>query len=126
MLLESIEEAIKKCDIRNGAVISGIGTLKSCHMHYITNTDFTIENKFFKIENQPMESVSLSGLIADGRPHLHAMVTLGEGVQSYGGHLEDQCEVMCLVEIAILVFDEHKMTRKLDPDRNLSFLAPKI
>jgi predicted DNA-binding protein with PD1-like motif len=32
-LLESIKEAIKRHDIRNGAVVSGVGTLKRCHLH---------------------------------------------------------------------------------------------
>jgi len=40
MLLESIEEACRERDIRNGAVVSGIGTLDKCRMHYITHTDF--------------------------------------------------------------------------------------
>ena len=40
MLLESIRQAIAEHDVRNGVVVSGIGTLKNLRMHYILHTDF--------------------------------------------------------------------------------------
>jgi predicted DNA-binding protein with PD1-like motif len=38
LLLEGIQEAISKHDIKNGVVLSGIGTFKKCRFHYITGT----------------------------------------------------------------------------------------
>ncbi|MBN2045727.1 MAG: DUF296 domain-containing protein, partial [Anaerolineales bacterium] len=49
MLLESIQVAIQQQGIRNGAVVSGIGTLKTCRMHYITHTGFPAEDRIFTL-----------------------------------------------------------------------------
>ncbi len=46
-LLESIKEVIKSHGVRDGAVVSGIGTLKRCHMHYVNTKGFPAENRFY-------------------------------------------------------------------------------
>ena len=123
MLLESIREAIANHDVRNGVVVSGIGTLVTCRMHYITHTDFPPEDEFFTLRG-PLELVSVSGIIADGRPHLHITVSEGED-KVWAGHLEPESEVAYLAEIAILKFNALEMTRRNDPERNVSLLGPK-
>ncbi len=123
MLLESIQKAIKDCHIMNGAVISGIGTLKSCRMHYVTHTGFPPTDCIYTL-HKPLELLSVNGLIAEGKPHLHIVVSCGEE-ETYGGHLEEGSEVLYLSEIAILVFNEHKMTRRFDEKRRISLLGLK-
>ena len=123
LLLESICEAVRRHDIRNGAVVSGIGTLKTCHMHYITHTDFPPKDKFFKLE-KPLELVSVSGLIADGQPHLHIVVSCGED-EVWAGHLEPESEVAYLAEIGILKFNDLEMVRRKDETRGIKLLGPK-
>jgi predicted DNA-binding protein with PD1-like motif len=123
MLLESIREAIQSQGIRNGAVVSGIGTLKTCRMHYITHTGFPPQDRIFTL-NKPLELLSVSGLIADGEPHLHIVVSCGED-EVYGGHLEEGNEVLYLAEIAILAFNEHEMERRPDPERKIRLLQQK-
>ncbi|HUU09143.1 MAG TPA: PPC domain-containing DNA-binding protein [Phycisphaerae bacterium] len=123
MLLESIQEAVRKHDIRNGVVISGIGTLKTCQMHYITHTEFPPKDRNFTIA-EPLELVSVSGIIADGEPHLHIVLSCGES-EVWAGHLEPKSEVAYLAEIAILKFNALEMTRRLDPERKVKLLGPK-
>ena len=123
MLLESIQKAIDDYHIQNGAVISGIGTLKTCRMHYVTHTGFPPTDRIFTI-NKPLELLSINGLIADSKPHLHIIVSYGEE-ETYGGHLEEGCEVLYLTEIAIMVFNEHRMFRRLDDKRKISLLELK-
>ena len=123
MLLESVEQAIKEHDIRNGVVVSGIGTLKTCHMHYITHTNFPSDNEFFTLE-EPLELLSVSGIIADGEPHLHAVVSYADG-PARGGHVEPGCEVAYLAELLIHKFNEFEMARHPDPDRKVKLLGPK-
>jgi hypothetical protein len=123
MLLESIRRAIQDRRIRNGVVVSGIGTLKTCRMHYIEHTDFPPNDRFFAIA-RPLELVSVSGLIADGEPHLHVVVSCGDA-EVWAGHLEDGSEVAYLAEIALLRFDDLAMARRLDPARNIRLLGPK-
>jgi predicted DNA-binding protein with PD1-like motif len=123
MLLESIKEAITKHDVGSGVVISGVGTLKTCHMHYVTHTGFPSDNKFYTLE-KPLELLSVSGIIADGEPHLHVVVSCKEeGV--WGGHLEDSCEVLYLAEIAILKLKDLQLTRTADPEFKTKLLTQK-
>ena len=124
MLLESIQAAIQSQGITNGAVVSGIGTLKTCRMHYIVHTEFPPKDHIFLL-SKPLELLSVSGLIADGEPHLHIVVSCGED-EVYGGHLHEGSEVLYLAEIAILVFNQHKMVRQPDPERKVKLLRQKL
>ncbi len=123
MLLETIREALKKHSIKNGIVVSGIGTLKSCHLHYVTHCDFPPSNRFFTIE-KPLELSSISGIIADGEPHLHVVVSYADE-ETYSGHLEDSSQVLYLAEVTILVFNDLQMTRHFDKQRGIRLLGPK-
>lgn len=123
MLLESLREAIRKHDIRSGVVVSGIGTLKTCQMHFIEHTDFPPKDKFFTLK-APLELVSVSGIVADGEPHLHVVVSCGEG-HVWAGHLEPESEVAYLAEIALLKFNDLAMVRRLDEVRRIRLLEPK-
>ena len=67
---------------------------------------------------KPLELLSVSGLIADGEPHLHIVVSCGEN-EVYGGHLHEGSQVLYLAEIAFLVFNQHKMERQPDPERRI-------
>ncbi len=123
MLLETIEKAIKENDIQNGAVVSGIGTLKTCQLHYIKDTKFPPTDVFHTIE-KPLELLSVSGIIADGQPHLHIVVSCGED-EVFAGHLEPTSEVLYLAEIAIQKFNPLKLTRELEPVKQVKLLAAK-
>ncbi len=120
MMLESVREAIKKHNIINGAVISGIGTLKNANLHHITHTEFPPLNNYFTLE-KPLELVSVDGLIANGEPHLHVALTCGED-EAYGGHLEDGSEILYLGEILIIKFNDFKLHRKYDKKLQVSLL----
>jgi len=123
MLLESIREAISTHDIRTGVVVSGVGTLKTCHMHYIEHTDFPPKDRFFRLA-RPLELVSVAGLIADGEPHLHIVVSCGEK-EVWCGHLEPESEVAYLAEIVILKTSGPAMVRVKDEARGIKLLGPK-
>jgi predicted DNA-binding protein with PD1-like motif len=123
MLLESIRQAIAKEGIRNAAVVSGVGTLKTCRMHYIRHTDFPPADEFFTLA-KPLELLSVSGVIADGQPHLHVVVSHADR-EVYAGHLEDGSEVAYLAELAILVFNDLALARRPDPTRKVNLLGPK-
>ena len=120
-LLESIKEAIKKHDIRNGAVVSGVGTLKRCNLHYVDTSTFPPVNKFYVLD-EPLEIGSISGLIADYEPHLHITVGCREN-KAWNGHLENDSVVLYLAEVCILKMNHHGMKRELDPRYNLALLS---
>lgn len=120
MLLETIIKAIDENDIQNGIVVSGIGTLKTCNMHYINHTEFPPSDTIYHLE-KPLELSSVSGIIANKVPHLHIVISCGKN-EVYGGHLEPESEVAYLAEIAILKTNFVPMERKLDVERKVSLL----
>jgi predicted DNA-binding protein with PD1-like motif len=122
MLLESIIKAIEQHDIQNGIVISGIGTLKTCNMHYINHTNFPPSDTMYHLE-KPLELLSVNGIIANREPHLHIVVSWKDK-KFYGGHLESNSEVAYLAEIAILKTNYLPMKRHLDTQRKIKLLGP--
>ena len=123
MLLESIQQAIEENEIENGIIISGIGTLKTCNMHYINHTDFPPSDSTVKLE-KPLELLSVSGIIANKEPHLHIVVSCKDD-EVYGGHLEPESEVAYLAEIAILKTSYLQMKRNFDANRKITLLNKK-
>ncbi len=122
-LLESIREIIKKHGIRNGVLVSGVATLKRSHMHFIEGTDYPPDNTFYVVE-KPLEVASISGIIAEGQPHLH-MVIGHRDEKAWAGHVEDDCIVAYLAELCILKFNGLEMARHWDEERQLGSLGPK-
>lgn len=123
MLLESIRQAVTDRQVTDGVVVSGIGTLKNLRMHYILDTGFPPKDEIVDIV-RPLELVSVSGVIADGQPHLHVVVSCGQE-EVWAGHLEDGSEVAYLAEVALLKCPDLPMARVLDTDRKIKLLAPR-
>jgi uncharacterized protein len=102
-LLEGLCDVIRAEGIRQGLVLSGIGTLSDCRLHqaiagYPPNL-MTRHQEYLELKGS-YEIASIQGIIADGEPHLH--ITVCEGRQTIAGHLEDGCVVMGVAEVAIL------------------------
>jgi predicted DNA-binding protein with PD1-like motif len=112
-LLEGIQKIIDEERITSGVVVSGIGTFYRCVLHMVTTTTYPPVEEFVTIEGAT-ELVSLQGLIAEGRPHLHAMISdTGKGV---GGHLEPGSMVLYLAEVCIQRLDDANLTRVPHPE----------
>ena len=102
-LLEGLRDVIRAEGIRQGLVVSGIGTLSDCRLHqaiagYPPNL-MTRHQEYLELKGS-YEIASIQGIIADGEPHLH--ITVCEGSQTIAGHLEDGCVVMGVAEVAML------------------------
>lgn len=110
MLLESIEQVIKEAGIRDGAVVSGIGTLSDTRIHMVTTTTYPAVEVFPEWKDVPMEVSSISGIIADGIPHLH--MVFSNPKKTFSGHLEHGCKTLYLCEIVIELFDGIHLYRK--------------
>ena len=108
-VLESICRLIKEKDIRQGIVLSGIGTLDRCVIHMVTTTGYPPVEHFASWEDQPLELPSIQGIIASGTPHLYIVISDRE--KAYGGHLEEGCRILYLGEVAILELDDNHMRR---------------
>lgn len=108
-LLESLRELLSREKIRNGAVISGIGTLDECTMHMVTSAGMPPVEVFPRWDKVGLELVSMQGIIADGIPHIHMTISTATG--AVGGHLEEGCRILYLGEVVVLEFPGLDLTR---------------
>lgn len=109
MLRESILQAIRDEHIVNGTILSGLGTLDRCTLHMVTDTNYPPREVYPHWET-PLELVSVTGIIADGEPHIH--VTVGDEKSTHVGHLEDNCRVLFLAEIVIYEHEALALKRR--------------
>jgi len=100
MLLERIEEFVKKSGIKEGVVLSGIGTLDKCVLHMVMTTGYPPVEHFARWDDKALELASIQGFIANGKPHLHTVVSDNE--RTWAGHLEYGCRVLYLAEVVIM------------------------
>jgi len=122
-LLESIENFVKSENIRNAAVVSGIGTLDHCVLHMVMTTGLPPVNHFEKWDDKPLEIASIDGIIANGSPHLHMVISDHE--YAYAGHLEHGCRILYLCEIVIAEMDGFAFGRIKNKDGILELTAGK-
>lgn len=115
-VLESINAFIEQEHIRNAVVISAIGTLDYCVMHMVMTTGYPPVEHFARWEDKPLELSSVSGIIADGTPHLHMVVSDHE--KAYSGHLEPGCRILYLGEIVIAELEGFSYKR-IKNERNI-------
>jgi len=108
-VLESLREFLAEKGIKDGAVVSGIGTLDECTMHMVTTAGLPPVEVYPRWENVGLELVSMQGVIADGMPHIHMTVSTFSG--AVGGHLEERCRILYLGEIVVLEFPGLGLTR---------------
>ncbi|RJS87694.1 DUF296 domain-containing protein [Candidatus Bathyarchaeota archaeon] len=114
-ILESIKELVEKESVKDAIVVSAIGTLDEYEMHYVLTTGFPPQNKFEHWKDKPLELAHIGGIIADGEPHLHVVVSDSE--KAYAGHLEKGCRVLYLAEIVIIEVKGLNLKRIRGEDR---------
>jgi uncharacterized protein len=109
-LHDGLTEFIATSGVRNGAVVSGVGTLDQCVMHMVTGLDYPPEEAYPRWTDTPLELVGMQGVIADGEPHVH--MTVSDTEHATGGHLEPGCRVLYLAELVIQEFSGLQLTRE--------------
>ena len=107
--LSGLEAALARHGVASGVVLSTVATFERCRLHMVQGLDDVDDLKVLALAG-PIEVTAISGIIAQGRAHLHASVADPDG-RAYGGHLEPDCPVLYLAEAAILAVDAPGMTR---------------
>ena len=120
-VLESIVGLIKEENLKDAVVVSAIGTLDKCKLHMVVTTGYPPVEHFEHWEDKPLELSSIDGVIADGKPHLHAVVSDHE--RAYSGHLEEGCRVLYLAEIVIIELKSSDLVRVYDDDRIMKLVS---
>lgn len=114
LLLESIREALQKHGVTDAVITSAIGSLSKAVFHRVTGLEREPVDEFVTLE-KPMELASLQGIVVDGHPHFHMVVS--DLQQAYTGHLEEGTTVLYLVEISLLELKGVGLQRVPDENR---------
>lgn len=109
LLLESVLAAIKKWDIQDGAVVTGLGSVQECTYHGVQSLAAVAAQKFVTVKG-PTEVLNINGIIAAGEPHLHLTMSNFNG--AFGGHLEKGCRVLYRAELTIVKYKGTPLARK--------------
>ena len=108
-VLESIQEEIDRCGVKQGIMLSAIGSARKMVYHRISKIVNENSDEFLTVE-APVEIGAIQGLIIDGKPHLH--VTFSDLENTYTGHLEPGCEIQYLAEIVFAEIEDAPIMRK--------------
>lgn len=117
MLLECMRELIHEADIRNGVLMTGIGSLSKAHIHTVETNDHPVKELFLDIPG-PLEVTNFNGIIANYEPHVHITMMDPEG-KFYGGHLENGCQILTLSEFSIMRIPDINLYRHIVPERSI-------
>jgi predicted DNA-binding protein with PD1-like motif len=97
-VLESIRAAAEENGIKNGLVLSGVGSVNRYHIHVVATPGLPPRDELIRGEG-PFDILSLSGLIIDGRVHAH--ITLSDTEKAIGGHLEEGSRILTFAVVAL-------------------------
>jgi len=97
-VLASIRATVREQGIRNGIIISGVGSLNRYRVHVVNKPVLPTEDVFFEGEG-PFDILTVTGMILDGRVHAH--ITFSNTERAMGGHLEEGCTVLTFAVIVI-------------------------
>lgn len=124
-LLESIEEYIRLNNLKNSVIMAGLGTIETCHIHSVSTISFPVENSFTDFPAQPLGVSSVNGFIANSQPHVHMTFSdFRDGrINTYTGHLEHKCKVLCRMEIMLLEVEGINLKRCMD-ENGIEILRP--
>lgn len=112
-LLDGLKKAVAREGIRNAAILSGVGSLTSYHVHAVDNTTLPAKNVFYKAEG-PQDLLNVNGYVMDGRIHAH--IVFSDDEKGLGGHLEPGTTVFTFAIITLGVMqDAANLARFDDP-----------
>ncbi len=120
-LLPSVQSELGRLGIKDGVLVSAIGSLRKASLHGIVTTEDLPTNEYYTYEN-PIELGNAQGLILNGEPHFHLTVTEPSG--TFSGHMEPGCIVQYLAELVIIELPNLELTRKPD-EFGISYISEK-
>ena len=111
-LLAGLESMVKQHKIRNAVILAGAGSLRSYHLHSVSNRTFPSKNIYLKDPTAPSDLVSMNGYVVNGKVHVH--VTLTNEEKAFGGHLEAGTTVFTFAVVTLGVFRDDVDLSRVD------------
>lgn len=112
LLLESIQEICRQRQLRNGVILTGFGSLTDVAVSGAIGPSFPPRKFYRRTRPRGVEILAMSGVIANY--HVHCHLVLSDHNQAFGGHLEQGCRVLSLVEIALMRVTGIRLARLVD------------
>ena len=110
-LLDGLKKAVEQEKIRNAAILSGVGSLTSYHVHAVSNTTLPARNVYYKAEG-PQDLLNVNGGVIDGRIHAH--IIFSDDKKGLGGHLEPGTTVFTFAIVTLGVLEDGVSLARLD------------
>jgi uncharacterized protein len=110
-LLAGLQKMVKQEGIRNGVILSALGSVRGYQVHVVSNRTMPSQDTYIKNPTQPADLISMNGYVIDGRLHPHITLALPDKV--IGGHLEPGTEVFTFAVVTIGVMNDADF-RRLD------------
>jgi predicted DNA-binding protein with PD1-like motif len=110
-LLAGMQKMVKQEKIRNGVILSAVGSVRGYQLHTVSNRTLPSHDTFVKNPTEPADLVSMNGYVIDGRLHPH--MTLATPDRVIAGHLEPGTEVFTFAIVTIGVMNDVDF-RRLD------------
>ncbi len=104
-LLRGMEKLVKEQNIRNGVILSGIGSLRGYRVHSVSSRDLPPSDTFVGNPKAPANLNGMNGYIVDGAIHAHVTMAVNNGRDTVSGHLEPGCEVLTYAIVTVGVLD---------------------
>lgn len=102
-LLDGMNKIVKEQHIRNGVILSAVGSLRGYEIHTVSNRDMPSQDTFVKNPTQPADLVSMNGYVINGRIHAHMTIATPDRV--IAGHVEQGNEVFTFAIVTIGVMN---------------------
>jgi predicted DNA-binding protein with PD1-like motif len=105
-LLAGMEKLVKQQHIKDGVILSGIGSLRGYVVHNVAGRDYPVPDVFTRAPNTAADLIGMNGLIVNGKIHAHIMMGIGDKALAYAGHLEHGSQVLTYVIVTVGVLDK--------------------
>ena len=102
-LLAGMKKIVAEQHIKNGVILSAIGSLRGYEVHAVSNRNLPTQDTFTKNPTQPVDLVSMNGYVINGRIHAHMTLATPDG--TIAGHVEDGNEVYTYAIVTIGVMN---------------------
>ncbi len=111
-LLAGMETMVRENHVRNAVILSGIGSVKSYHLHAVSNRTFPSKNVFVRDATAPADLIGMNGYVFDGRVHAH--LTLATPDNAFGGHLEPDTRVFTFAVVTLGILGDDVDLKRMD------------
>jgi uncharacterized protein len=110
-LLDGIQQAVKSERIKNAVILSGVGSVKSYHVHAVNNTTLPAKLAYTQREG-PMDLIAVNGYVLNGRIHAH--ITMTDDQKAFGGHLHEGTRVFTFAIVTLGILDDNLDLSRFD------------